>query len=511
MSRLRRYLAAALLLALAAACAGPLGSVLTDQQLAPAPTLAVAQPLEATVAEAVAATTATALPETTAAAATATLAPLPLAAHVPLAVWDNNGEHLSLLPIDPRTGAVFEAAALTDLGSSYLAAYAPDGRTLALLIFEAQAVTGAIRFVDLTDWTISAPRIALVSYPSAMLFTPDGHSLLVAGASAPDLDPEAVANGTATEGDPGLNELVRYAVATGAEQARASLPFAPRSVSLAPDGQSVLVYGAQAERDDGLNPAVSVAQLDLATLTVQWQQALPAVRDGQYAAPAEIGAQELWATGQWYSPAVVWSPSAPVLYLVHAGDDALTTVDFAAQTVTTVPVAPAQSWLDRLMAATAGVAEAKMLNGTTMQAVLSPDGQRLYALGFRVETVKEYTETPLGLRVIDVATGALLDTVETGTRNLTLGADPAGAPVLVLEGWHDRYWSEVRALADPHTVLGEFRYVGLLTGRTPDGARVWLAREDRAQRTVFHVIDPATWTDLGQWPAAGFAQPLLLP
>ena len=45
----------------------------------------------------------------------------------------------------------------------------------------------------------------------------------------------------------------------------------------------------------------------------------------------------------------------------------------------------------------------------------------------------------------------------------------------------------------------------------PNGAPVLLGREDRANRIVFHIIDPATWTELAQWSAEGFAQPLLLP
>ncbi len=472
----------ALLLALTAACAGPLSPVLVDQQSAQLP--ATTAPL---VAESTTAPLATAVP-------TAEGAPLPLAAHLPLAGWDANGQALSLLPVDPLTGVALAGAGWTDLGASYYSAFAPDGRTLALLIFsEVQDSGGVIHFLDLPTWTMAPATIPVASYPMLMQFSADSRSLLVAGTDAE------------------LHDLARYAVDTGAEQARVTLPFAPRSAGFAPGGAQLFLYGVDAsQRTDSLNPVTYVARLDLATLTAQWTAALPAVRDGQYARPEEIGTVDLWALGQWYSPAVVWAADGARLYLAHADADQLTTVDFAAEAVTTVAVAPAQTWLDRLLALTAEVAEAKMLNGTTKQGVLGPDG-RLYVLGFTVHTVDEYLETPLGLQVIDPASGALLATADTAARNLSLGADAAGAPVLLLEGWGDRYWTEVRALADPHTVLAEFRNRSLVAGRLPSGAPVLLAREDRATRTVFHLIDSATWAEVAQWPAEGFATPLLLP
>jgi hypothetical protein len=326
-----------------------------------------------------------------------------------------------------------------------------------------------------------------------MQFSADSRSLLVAGT------------------DDDLNDLARFEVATGAEQARVTLPFAPRSAGFAPDNEQVFLYGVDAsQRTDQLNPVTYVARLDLATLAAEWTEALPFVRDGQFALPEEIGTADLWAVGQWYTPAVVWAADSARLYLALADADQLTTVDFAAEAVTTVAIAPTQSWFDRLLASTAGAAEAKMLNGTVKNGLLGPDG-RLYVLGFTTHTVDEFTEIPLGLQVIDPATGALLTTVDTAARHLSLGADAAGDPVLLLEGWGDRYWTEVRALADPATLLAEFRGWSLQAGHLPSGAPVLLGRDDRANRTVVHVIDPATWQEIAQWPAEGFAAPLLLP
>ncbi len=482
-----RCLRAALLPLLLAACAGPL----SPATVAPPPK-DTAVPV--------------ATNHPTAAPLAATSAPLPLAANLPLAGWDENGGALSLRPVDPLTGAALAGAGWTDLGSSYYAAFAPEcvsppaalapgcGRTLALLIFsDDNSDRGLIHFVDLPAWTMTEATIAINSYPLLMQFSADSRSLLVTG----------------TDGD--LNHLTRYDVATGALAAQVTLPFTPRSAAFTPDGAQVMVYGTSAEEPNQLNPLAQVALLDLATLVTTWALPLPAVRDGQYVPADKIGTQEVWALGQWYSPAVVWAPGAATLYLVPADADELLTVDFAAQTLASAAIAPAQTWLDRLLALTAGVAEAKMLNGTTKQAVLSPDGARLYVLGYTIQTVDQYTETPLGLQVVDTATGELLDTVDTATRNLSLGADAAGAPVLLLEGWGDSHWSEVRALSDPHTLLAEFRNRALLTGHLPNGQALLLAREDRAYNTVFHVIDPATWGAVAKWPTAGFAMPILRP
>jgi hypothetical protein len=493
MSLLRRLMALALLLALAA-CALPLTPVLIDQPPAPVPATLAAAPVapasatpESTAAEAPA-------PTDTAALVTAVPDPLSLADHLPLAVWGSDGSSLALQLVHPLTGAVLPGAGWDNLGASYNTALAPDGRTLALLVFSAEAgADGTLRFIDLPTWTVAPVTIAIETYPMLMQFSADSRSLVVAGTDAE------------------LDELVRYDVAAGTAAARVRLPFTPHSAGLSPDGARLLVYGTAAEHENGLNPVAQVAALALDTLAVQWTAALPAVRDGQYVPPEAIGTDELWALGQWYTPAVIWAPGTPTLYLVHAGADQLTTVDFAARTVSTTAIAPALTWHDRLLALTlSGVAEAKMLNGTTRQGLLAPDG-RLYVLGLTTRTVNEFTETPLGLQVIDPASGLLLSTVDTAARTISLGADSSGAPVLLLEGWGDRHWTEVRPLADPARVLAEFRDLSLLAGHLPSGQAVLLGREDRAYRTVLHVIDPATWSESATWPADGFAQPLLLP
>ncbi len=157
-----RAAAAALLLALAAACALPLSPVLVDQQPAQLPATVAAQPTLA----------ATLAPTQPAASAD----PLPLAAHLPLAGWDNDGQHLSLLPVDPLTGRALADAGWTDLGSSYYPAFAPDGRTLALLIFSDGDGNGVIHFLDLPTWTMAKATIEVASYPMLMQFSTDSRS-----------------------------------------------------------------------------------------------------------------------------------------------------------------------------------------------------------------------------------------------------------------------------------------------------------------------------------------------
>jgi hypothetical protein len=174
-------------------------------------------------------------------------------------------------------------------------------------------------------------------------------------------------------------------------------------------------------------PTVYAALLNADDLSVQWSTQLDQVRDGTFTEDETATSNpEEWT---WWEPAAVISAGARALYIVHADEDRLTTVDFAARTVRSVTIQPKQSVLDQLMALTADTAHAKAMNGTTKRAALSPDGKRLYVV--RMTTRQSHgadgewtvTETPLGLQVIDPTTGAETARLDTAARDIHLAPD----------------------------------------------------------------------------------------
>lgn len=114
-------------------------------------------------------------------------------------------------------------------------------------------------------------------------------------------------------------------------------------------------------------------------------------------------------------PAIALSPDGKTIAVVHADSDALTLIDAGSLSVVrTVALTRSSSRAQRLLGwlgLTPQTAEAKFMDGRTLSAVFSPDGRRLYVHGAK-GTVganeKDVSESGFGLRVIDVATGAIV-------------------------------------------------------------------------------------------------------
>lgn len=151
-----------------------------------------------------------------------------------------------------------------------------------------------------------------------------------------------------------------------------------------------MVYGPHlASAGIAANAGVSVgppmaALLAASDLSPIWSVQLNGVRDGVF--PKKAGTadtQAIYEPGAawFFQPGVAFAPAADVLYVVHGDADQLTSVDFTTRKVRTVDVRPRLSWLEQLLALTAGVAHAKGMDGITKQAVISPDGKFLYVVG----------------------------------------------------------------------------------------------------------------------------------
>lgn len=210
-----------------------------------------------------------------------------------------------------------------------------------------------------------------------------------------------------------------------------------------------------------------------------------------------------------WSPALSWQGASDRLLILHAESGRLTTVDVRNRLVESVTIGPAKTWLDRLMAWGTLPAEAKgWAEGATKQIAVSPDSSRLYSLGRLLHTRTnedgsiEGWEEPLGLDVVDPATGVVRAHSATDASALRLSRDGRW---LVLEQWGNR--GPVSQVVDPQSLesLGAFEGWQVLTVRSLEGRVLLLATSQGPTTTRFALIDPATMERSRAWTVDGFA------
>jgi len=178
-------------------------------------------------------------------------------------------------------------------------------------------------------------------------------------------------------------------------------------------------------------PPPQVLLLDAADLSPRWSAELEGVHDGIFAKDDTITPAQLYEPGNalYLSPGLVFAPDRDALYVVHPDSEQLTTVNFDDQTVKTVEIKTKLTWFERLLSLSAGVAHAKIADGTNKQAVISPDGQFLYVMGITNATFQDQMgnlqmeQTRHGLEIIQTSDGSRLEHFETEATELSLSPD----------------------------------------------------------------------------------------
>ena len=159
------------------------------------------------------------------------------------------------------------------------------------------------------------------------------------------------------------------------------------------NGEALMLYmlNNQATEIGMIAGPPQVLLLDAADLSPRWTAELVGVRDGVFPTDEETTSANFYEPGRalYFSPGVAFAPNRDALHVVHADSGQLTTVDFDAQSIETLEIHNELSWFERLLSLTAGVAHAKVGDGTSKQIAVSPDGQFLYVVGVHNESFKD--------------------------------------------------------------------------------------------------------------------------
>lgn len=426
--------------------------------------------------------------------------PASLEQSVLLAKWDRQSVSYVLSPIDASSGQALCDYKAISAGRNYNSyAFSPDSSSLAVIVSNKDDHSdGALHLIDLRHWQQVSTSIAFNSWVMAMAFSPDGEQLAIAQAG-----PHKGAHGWPAE-----YRLVVVDVASQSIAAETGLEIAPRLLQFTPDGASLVVYGPANQNRSGIDAEARALLLNTADLSPSWETVLNGVLDGQTRLYGSDNSERY----MWWGPGVAYSPQQQILYVVHADEDRLSSVDFASRSLASVEIRPAMSWFERLLAFTAGVAKAKVVDGTTKQAALSADGQMLYIVSQTNATIQDergnwqLEQTSHGLQIVDPATGLEIARLDSEATDLALSSD---GKKLYLRGWTSTWastaWSEI---LDLDRLKVENRLAGrhLLPGRRLDGAPVLLSQNPQSSgNTALAIVDLESPHNTIVFSATGYA------
>jgi hypothetical protein len=424
---------------------------------------------------------------------------------VTLTVWNAEQPEIRLVDVEaarevPGFEPIHALPQALSADGSMLAAVESDGQSCDAFAggTSCRGNAAVLHLIDLqTRQELTAP-ISTKGWAWPAAFSPDASQLALAYHE----------DSAALEGS--VDELLLYETASGEIAARQGLPFTPSRLGYTADGQQVVVYGQALGNQPGISEPdpPRVLLLDAATLNIEWDQTLSGVQSGFWCQANCEASHEQREMVSW-EPATVFSQDGAKLYIVSADEDLLTTVDFEARSVSNLQIRVQQSWLERILALTAGPALAKgEMSGTIKAAVLSPDGERLYVVEqvFNDSSGEELEAHPSkaspGLKIIDLKTGAVLASGDIqGSRIL---ASPDGANIFVEVGSQGQIQTYVLDAASLKPVA---KLEGWEVRRTirVDGRPVLLASQSRETSTRLSVLDPVTLEPAQTWTVENYA------
>ena len=307
----------------------------------------------------------------------------------------------------------------------------------------------------------------------------------------------------------GSPNLMTVDVSLARITAQSPLAIDPSFLAYAADGASLVLFGSNPGSEPGLSPPgpAQVLIVHGPDSSVVWNYVIDGMQMGSWCMDGCGSTQEPSRTAIW-SPAFVLQPGSDRLLVLHAEANLLTAVDIGGRLVESMEIGPAKTWVDRLMAWGTLSAEAKgWAEGAITQAVISPDGSRLYDLGkllharTREDGSIDGWEEPLGLDVVDPLDGIRLAHLDTDAWGLGMSRD--GRWLLLTRPADDGLLSEIlnaQSLESEAT----FEDWQILPVQSLEGRSLLLAYWQGETYTRFARIDPSTMQRSSAWTVDGF-------
>lgn len=444
----------------------------------------------------------TALPATAAPSAAAP------ASGAVLIAYDPSRKGHTLRPVNPATGeeVAGHAPVWISAGEEYLPqlAYSSDGSKLAAIesrgsTCEAFAVGTscypraiAVRIVDLPTWQVISATLPADGWSDAVSFSPGADRLAIS-----------------YNRSKGSSVLV-IDTSSGETLADLASGFRPEGIAFYQDNRHLLLYGTLPAKEPGVTPPgpLRLEAHSLLSGEKLWERELADVTSGSWCLEGCEGehGQQLYTI---WKPAIVVSPDGGMLYIVHADQDKMTRVSLADGSREDVKIREAQSWIERLLASTAGAALAKGgARGATRLAVISPDGERLYVQSTAMDAElnqdgfwEPADETTL-LQVIEAQSGLILAQKPASGYGIRITADGKN---LLFGSWTETAVNtEILSADDLESVAS---LVGWDAAFAPDldGNMILLGSRGTNTTTELGLIDPDNFLVLGSWKYNGQA------
>jgi hypothetical protein len=409
---------------------------------------------------------------------------------VTAALWDDKRQQYQLQQLDPENGLPLCDTKTFPLGPYVNQAVSPDGRTLASFVYRDEYYqAGILSLFDINSWQVFTTTVKVDAEINRIIFNNAGDLMAFALQPKPG------------EGSSPRCPLYLFDLKTRQVIDSTVLDFIPRFMHFMDNGKWLAIYGSTAGGETVQQPLVFALLLWVKPLALAWKQELN-ILDGSML----IGTNDQEQTLATWSPGLAFLAAQETLYIVSANEEKYTIVDYASRSVETkdIHLTPL-SWFDRLLAQTAGIAQATAMGAMQKQAVLSADGELLYITGQTTgasigPSQPDQATGLLGLQVIDLKTSSQTDHLDT--RAINIQVSPNGK-YLFLTSWDSGNPSTDVIRADTREVVAHLPGQSLLATRTFAGQVVLLSLQERLTESQVSLLDPQTFNALYTWSASG--------
>jgi len=422
-------------------------------------------------------------------------------------LWKGDSEGHFLVPIDPASGQALMNYQPISLGLSYSYAFSPDRRRLAVVGYVSSQYHngGSLHLINLETWEEHVQELRLDAYVNAMDFSPDGERLAIAYGNK---DSQIL-----------VINVAELPVKLKSAALQTEMDFLVDQMKFTSDGKGLMVYGFRTENPSTVNqknpdPPIAVL-IDSADLSVQWRTDLEGVRHGII--PKDETSDEAFDFTQpgqaiYLLPGLTFSPERDILYIVHADEDILTTIDFTAQEISSVEIIPHLSWLEQLLSLNASVAHAKVAEGIVKHVAISPDGETLYIVGQNNELGEEKGDTwqiienPLGLQVVRTEDGNRIARYDSEASDISISYD---GRYLFLQGWsqeQDSAWTQIIDTKTNERVTRVEDNTWLVPTRRLNGEQILASSVYINGEAKHHyaTVNPEDLSVLAEWSSSGY-------